>query len=54
MNRKINPGNSTAIMELSWKSHGILFYTLRGNPDIRIYVAEAVLTCAHNVYVWEK
>ena len=20
-------------MELSWKSHGILFYTFRGNPD---------------------
>ena len=32
MSRKNSPGNLTPIMELSWKSHGILFYSFRGNP----------------------
>ena len=28
INRKNSPGNLTQIMELSWKSHGILFSTV--------------------------
>ena len=32
INRKYSPGNLTPIMELSWKSHGILFFTFCGNP----------------------
>ena len=32
INRQIIPGNLTPIMELSWKSHGIIFDNLCGNP----------------------
>ena len=35
-NRKTSPGTLKPIMELSWKSHGILFNTFLGNPECAI------------------
>ena len=30
-------------MELSWKNHGILFYTFRGNPDLKFILGATPL-----------